>query len=232
MTRRECGTCRFFEQSGIGESGWCRNQRCREIVGLALVRRQELACRVGWDKDYYESANGNDMIPGQERPLPSPGRQRTGYQGVRPDDIIIGVEQPRAGAESFSPPTARSRVSNVGEAHRRALERRQVAQQSGEASPGRRLERCMAAPERSTPAANTGSGRRDGRSDRLPAMKGYRAHAWRASYPSHGRYSQAPHLTARQPAVMVVRQPQSPPMAPAIASMECAPGDANVACPL
>jgi hypothetical protein len=139
VTRRECGTCRFFEQSGIGESGWCRNQRCREIVGLALVRRQELACRIGWDKDYYEALYGNDALPGQNRPAPDPARQRTGYQGTRPDDIIVGVEQPRPVPEQPVMPPTRGRASNVGEAHRRALERRQVAQQSGEALPPRRL---------------------------------------------------------------------------------------------
>ncbi|MCA1669529.1 MAG: hypothetical protein LC793_19505 [Thermomicrobia bacterium] len=96
MARRACGSCRFFEQSDIGESGWCRNQRCQEIVGIALVRRQELACRIGWDQDYYESAAGaNDVVPGQNRPVPDPARQRSGYQGMRPDDIIVGVEQPR-----------------------------------------------------------------------------------------------------------------------------------------
>jgi hypothetical protein len=141
VTRRECGSCRFFEQSGIGESGWCRNQRCQEIVGLALVRRQELACRIGWDRDYFEAAAGvNDALPGQNRPAPDPARQRSGYQGMRPDDIIVGVEQPRSVTEEPQMPVARSRTSNVGEAHRRALERRQIAQQSGDTVPQRRLD--------------------------------------------------------------------------------------------
>lgn len=139
MTRRECGTCRFFEQSEIGETGSCRNQRCRDIVGLALVRRQELACRIGWDKDYYEALNANETIPGQSRPSADPRRQRSGYQGTRPDDIIVGVEQPRATSDPSLPPAARSRMSNVGEAHRRALERRQIAQQTGDPPPARRL---------------------------------------------------------------------------------------------
>lgn len=141
MTRRECGSCRFFEQSGIGESGWCRNQRCQEIVGLALVRRQELACRIGWDQDFYESAAGaQEILPGQNRPVPDQARQRSGYQGMRPDDIIVGVEQPRSPTEEPPMPVARSRTSNVGEAHRRALERRQIAQQAGEVTPQRRLD--------------------------------------------------------------------------------------------
>lgn len=155
MTRRECGTCRFFEQSGIGESGWCRNQRCREIVGLALVRRQELACRIGWDNDFYEALGAGDATPGQARPAPDPLRQRTGYQGTRPDDIIVGVEQPRAASDPPAMPAPRSRMSNVGEAHRRALERRQVAQQAGETTPARRLDAALPAPQQAAyPASN------------------------------------------------------------------------------
>lgn len=148
MTRRECGTCRFFELSEIGESGWCRNQRCRDIVGIALVRRQELACRIGWDKDYYEAINPGGALPGQGRPMPDPSRQRTGYQGTRPDDIIVGVEQPKTPGEPPTIPVARSRMSNVGEAHRRALERRQIAQQSGDTTPVRRLAAALPAPQR------------------------------------------------------------------------------------
>lgn len=159
VTRRECGSCRFFEQSGIGESGWCRNQRCQEIVGFALVRRQELACRIGWDHDYYESAAGaNDAIPGQNRPPPDPARQRSGYQGTRPDDIIVGVEQPRPVTEQPMIPTTRSRTSNVGEAHRRALERRQIAQQTGDTVPPRRLDTVIANPGEHAPGQ--GGGRR------------------------------------------------------------------------
>ena len=164
MTRRECGSCRFFEQSGIGESGWCRNQRCQEIVGFALVRRQELACRIGWDHDFYESALGaNDAIPGQNRPPPDPARQRSGYQGMRPDDIIVGVEQPRPLAEQPMIPTARSRTSNVGEAHRRALERRQIAQQTGDAVPPRRLDTVV--PNPSERASGRGGVRPPDRND-------------------------------------------------------------------
>ena len=146
VTRRECGSCRFFEQSGIGESGYCRNQRCHAIVGLALVRRQELACRVGWDQDYYEPTMiASDAIPGQNRPSAEPTRYRSGYQGMRPDDIIVGMEQPRPAQEPSSAPVARPRTSNVGEAHRRALERRQIAQQTGDAVPPRRLSGVMPA---------------------------------------------------------------------------------------
>jgi hypothetical protein len=133
VNKRECGTCRFFEQSGIGETGWCRNARCKDIVGIALVRRQELACRIGWNDDFYEPlAATADAIPGESRNGADAARQRSGYQGTRPDDIIVGIERPRTVTEREPMPTQRSRMSNVGEAHRRALERRQIAQQSGD----------------------------------------------------------------------------------------------------
>jgi hypothetical protein len=152
--KRECGTCRFFEQSGIGESGWCRNMRCKDIVGIALVRRQELACRLGWNEDYYEPlAIDADAIPGETRIGADAARQRTGYQGMRPDDIIVGIEQPRPVTERESMPAPRSRMSNVGEAHRRALERRQIAQQSGDEYAPRRLD---PPPVQPTPGASAG----------------------------------------------------------------------------
>jgi hypothetical protein len=154
--KRECGTCRFFEQSGIGESGWCRNARCKDIVGIALVRKQELACRVGWNDDFYEPlTNAADAIPGETRSGADAVRQRTGYQGTRPDDIIVGIEQPRPVVEREAMPVLRSRMSNVGEAHRRALERRQIAQQTGDGYEPRRLDPPTAptAPDGSMSAA-------------------------------------------------------------------------------
>src|SRR3954464_11810086 len=106
--KRECGTCRFFEQSDIGESGWCRTARCKDIVGIALVRRQELACRVGWNDDYYEPlAVAADALPGENRNGADAARQRSGYQGMRPDDIIVGIEQPRPVTERESMPQPR-----------------------------------------------------------------------------------------------------------------------------
>lgn len=152
MAKRACGTCRFFEQSGIGETGWCRNARCKEIVGIALVRRQELACRIGWNDDYYEPL-ADAALPGEQRPNLDTARQRSGYQGPRPDDIIIGIEQPRPVTEQGSMQGARSRTSNVSEAHRRALERRQIAQQSGDDSYApRRLDPPATPPDADAPS--------------------------------------------------------------------------------
>lgn len=113
--------------------GYCRNARCKEIFGLALVRRQELACRLGWNDDYYEPlvAEGG-VLPGEQRPALDAIRQRSGFQGTKPDDILVGIDQPRPVMEQEPMQAPRTRASNVGEAHRRALERRQLAQQSGD----------------------------------------------------------------------------------------------------
>jgi hypothetical protein len=194
MTRRECGSCRFFEQSGIGESGWCRNQRCQEIVGFALVRRQELACRIGWDQDYYESAAGAyDVLPGQNRPVPDQARQRSGYQGKRPDDIIVGVEQPRSSTEEPPMPVARSRTSNVGEAHRRALERRQIAQQAGEATPQRRLETIAPAETVSRAPFDRGDDRRSSPRATVVGDEGVGRPRLAETAPPQPTYHDAPH---------------------------------------
>ncbi len=165
MVKRECGNCRFFEKTSIGETGHCGNERCHDIVGIALVRKHELACRVGWDQDYYEPlANLTTIIPGQNRPRPDGSRQR-GYQGTRPDDIIVAVEQTRpvkneptpstTPTPATPPTTSRSRQSHVTEAHRRALERKQLAQQSGTPLPARRLEGVLPAPAPQIALPNT-----------------------------------------------------------------------------
>ena len=159
MAKRECGNCRFFEKSGIGASGHCRNDRCKDIVGIALVRKYELACRVGWDQDYYEPLAGTvPLIPGEDRPRLDAMRPR-GYQGTRPDDMVVAVEQTRPVKNETSPtttqPSSRSRQSHVGEAHRRALERKQIAQQNGVPLPPRRIEGVVATSTPQTTVPNT-----------------------------------------------------------------------------
>jgi hypothetical protein len=233
--KRECGTCRFFEASGIGESGWCRNMRCKDIVGIALVRRQELACRIGWNDDYYEPvANPADALPGENRAGADAVRQRTGYQGTRPDDIIVGIEQPRPVTEQEPMPGPRSRMSNVGEAHRRALERRQIAQQSGDEYAPRRLD---PPPVQPTPDASA-SGSPPGEPYRRPGMLGdegvsapRRVDPMTMSIPAedpnantapfaiprtavNDRPSEQPHDTAWPPEVPAAYVAYQPPVAP------------------
>ena len=114
-------------------------------LGFALVRKHELACRVGWDVNYYEPLP-TAAIPGEERPRVAPTVQR-GYVGTRPDDLIVGVEQSRpVTKEIVNPPTGRRTPSQVSEAHRRALERKQQAQNEGAPMRVRRLENVLPGP--------------------------------------------------------------------------------------
>lgn len=55
--RKQCGTCRFYQPQGDGKTGHCRDAKCQKIVGcfVTTIRRDELACRVGWDEDRWES---------------------------------------------------------------------------------------------------------------------------------------------------------------------------------
>lgn len=232
MIRRECGSCRFFEQSGIGESGWCRNQRCRDIVGPALVRRQELACRIGWDKDYYESLYAGDAVPGENRPAPDPARQRSGYQGTRPDDIIVGVEQPRPVPEQPVIPANRARTSNVGEAHRRALERRQIAQQAGDAVAPRRLSGALPVVES---GGNLPENGRDHSSDRARPLAGDEG----VSPPRRVEAVPTQTMDVPQHMAMTAHMPVTPdapdrstPMAPANPRWNAPPGIQTSATPL
>ncbi|HEY8599749.1 MAG TPA: hypothetical protein VIL85_15025 [Thermomicrobiales bacterium] len=56
MTQRKCGTCRFYEVGA--QHGWCRNPASPRCDDVALLRPDELGCRVGWGKDYWAVAPG------------------------------------------------------------------------------------------------------------------------------------------------------------------------------
>jgi len=63
VSQRRCGTCRYFEEGAIAGSGWCRHPQRRDLQHMVLVRKSELACRTGWDEDYWEP-----RTPERERP--------------------------------------------------------------------------------------------------------------------------------------------------------------------
>jgi hypothetical protein len=54
VVQRKCGTCRHFEEGGIAASGRCLHPLRRDLEQMVLVRRNELACRNGWDEDLWE----------------------------------------------------------------------------------------------------------------------------------------------------------------------------------
>ena len=61
MIQRKCGTCRYFEESGIAASGWCKHPDRQDLQHMVLVRKTELACRNGWDDDLWEPAEAKDV---------------------------------------------------------------------------------------------------------------------------------------------------------------------------
>jgi hypothetical protein len=55
VVHRKCGTCRHFEEGGTAASGRCLHPLRRDLEQMVLVRKNELACRNGWDEDLWES---------------------------------------------------------------------------------------------------------------------------------------------------------------------------------
>ena len=64
MTQRKCGTCRYFEDSGLAASGTCCHPLRRDLQDLVLVRKNELGCRDGRHGVLWESvADGEPAEP-------------------------------------------------------------------------------------------------------------------------------------------------------------------------
>lgn len=56
MTQRKCGTCKHFLSGETGAVGQCGHPERRALLGLVIVRAQELACRRGLNDDDWEAA--------------------------------------------------------------------------------------------------------------------------------------------------------------------------------
>lgn len=100
MAKQKCGTCRFYEEAGFAGSGWCHHpQRVKTTGALVMVRRNELACRDGWDQNLWEAAGPEDsaphgeLAPAAERTLPveSHGHARSREQRPRlaGEDVLL-----------------------------------------------------------------------------------------------------------------------------------------------
>lgn len=62
VVKQRCGTCRFFdEEGGFVGSGWCRHPQRVTTGALLMVRRDELACRNGWDQSLWECDTGSAL---------------------------------------------------------------------------------------------------------------------------------------------------------------------------
>lgn len=81
VVKQRCGTCRFFdEEGGFAGSGWCRHPQRNPTGAILMVRRDELACRNGWDQSLWECASESEV------PSPIDAVLRNGHRPVAPID--------------------------------------------------------------------------------------------------------------------------------------------------
>ena len=92
MSKRRCGTCRFYQEAGLAGSGWCHHpQRKTTSDIMIMVRRNELACRDEWSHDLWASISSDS--PG------SPSRANTGPAGGLVDRFPIRRVGPATAGE-------------------------------------------------------------------------------------------------------------------------------------
>lgn len=93
--KRKCGTCKFFEDRGVANSGTCQHIQRRELRDVVLVRQSELACRNSWDQDLWEPAS-EDVLADGDNSVPFSADDTIAAQDRRArwdnDEIFRGVE--------------------------------------------------------------------------------------------------------------------------------------------
>lgn len=87
MSKRKCGSCRYFQDSKLAGSGWCHHPQRRTTSDiLIMVRRNELACRDQWSHDLWadreargdgdgatDAVGGIAHVPARPMPPATPG---------------------------------------------------------------------------------------------------------------------------------------------------------------
>ncbi len=111
VVHRKCGTCRHFEEGGTAASGRCLHPLRRELEHMVLVRKNELACRNGWDEDLWESkeAEHSPQAPAVQTNAPSKLTAAEDGERSEPIDRVASITilpsriaQPRADTASAS----------------------------------------------------------------------------------------------------------------------------------
>lgn len=103
MSKRKCGTCRFFQDGGLASSGWCHHPvRRGSRDALLMVRKGELACRNGWNDDLWAEATDGEVAPAAEVPDRFPVRR---VPPASPEEIAA-VMMMRAPEPDDAPPRA------------------------------------------------------------------------------------------------------------------------------
>ncbi len=87
--RRKCGTCRYWEEAGIANSGICTHPQRSDLRDVLLVRRNELACRNPWDDDLWQPRPGLETETADEHD-----------EADRDGHAIVDVPQPAAPLEN------------------------------------------------------------------------------------------------------------------------------------
>lgn len=108
VSKRRCGTCRFFQEAGLAGSGWCHHpQRKTTSDLLIMVRRNELACRDQWARDLWQSEAGGGRLDDADA---AAKRARGPLPPASPHEIAAVVQ---AGESPDRPSVAASRTPPV-----------------------------------------------------------------------------------------------------------------------
>jgi hypothetical protein len=63
VTKHQCGTCSYFQQSPNPKHGWCTHPDRREATSMRiLVRAGELRCRNDWGQDLWQLRDPGDQV--------------------------------------------------------------------------------------------------------------------------------------------------------------------------
>lgn len=85
--KRKCGTCKYFQDKGVANSGTCQHFKRRALRDVVLVRQSELACRNTWDQDLWAP---NPEMLAEEQAAGEVDELIENQPGTRTPDTIFG----------------------------------------------------------------------------------------------------------------------------------------------
>lgn len=121
-SRKCCGSCRFFEVGTVQGHGLCRNPDYQGRDDAVLLRAEELACRSGWQKDFWQASEDDQALnhalsqaalPAEQGSLPI-GHGISSLTGSEATERFPKVTVPATRPASTAFPTARRRAGQPG----------------------------------------------------------------------------------------------------------------------